>query len=142
METNDKLKTKAKYYDADPTKDVLCEGCGGKLWDAEKQLLYWFPIFETDYSGIRCVHCSHDYKNPWLWENLPNTFRIGDIDTQYFDDQADSCGMCPPTVFKRYEAALKELPDDWRDLGYEDRHEQAHEVFERVNAEWRLERSK
>lgn len=129
----------ANYYSADPTKDVLCEACGGKLWDAQKQLKYWFPIFKADYSGIRCVHCAYDYPNPWVWENLPDTFELGSIDIPYFDKQADSCGMCPPTVFKRCEAELKKLPDSWLAVDREEQMKQCHEIYQRIDAEWRAE---
>lgn len=133
----------ANYYSADPTKDVPCENCGKKLWDAQKQLKYWFPIFKSDYSGIRCVHCSHDYQNPWPRENLPDTQKIGSIDIPYFDKQAASCGMCPPTVFMRYEAALaKERPNARKDLDYDEQTQQAHEIYQRIQAEWEAEQVK
>ena len=140
METNDKLKTKAKYYDADPTKDVLCEGCGGKLYDADTQLLYYNLYFDDEGSHFICIHCGCCASLKWVWEHMPDTLGL-EIDTKVFDNRAELYDMVPPTVVRRFEAELSKLPNSWLDQEESARKKQSSTIFDEVWTAWRAERA-
>jgi len=97
--------------------DILCKGCGGKLYDAERHLKYHFeywPISDTlkvsgpNGSGLKCVHCG--YLSSWVTgQTWPQAAHTAPEDIQVFDDMADERNIVPPTVQARFDVRIDKL---------------------------------
>jgi len=118
--------------------DLLCKACGKKLYDSKTNLRYWFNYWDKDEVDrvnrykFGCIHCGHKYtyaeKRTWSAGAC-----AASVDVPVFDARSEEHGLCPPTVFKRFQKRLDELSKADRDI------QNAQELLETVWNEWRAE---
>lgn len=112
--------------------DILCKACGKKLYDAEKDLRYWFTDPQDHRTWYGCIHCGYAYtpteKSKWSVACLS-----APPDVPVFDAQAEARGICPPTVFRRFRLRVDELSNKDRSVL------NAQELLDEVWAAWRAE---